>query len=233
MEDLEMQWDQFSLTEEENSVIEIGSVDLSEVTKKGELCVVCKLWSDRRVGKDIVRATMAKIWRVDRSFTFQEVSTNLFVITFVCKEDKNRVLEGRPWLFGNCLLVLKPLDGFIHPMKMNFDSECFWIQMHNLPFVCMKSEIGKKIGESIGRVQEVDVREGGSEWGGVLRVKVELNLKKAVARGRTMDVLGKKHLISLKYEKLPRLCFDCGMIVHGGKGCSNSNGNGSGKQYGT
>jgi hypothetical protein len=141
------------------------------------------------------------------------------------------VLERMLWLFGNCLLVLK-LDGLIHPLKMNFICELFWIQMYNLPFVYMKREIGKQIGDSIGVVQEVDVREGGSGWGGALRFKVELNLKKAITRGRTVNLLGKKHWISLMRNYL-ECAFDCGMIVHGGKGCSNSGGSALVKQYGT
>lgn len=136
--------------------------------------------------------------------------------------------ERMLWLFGNCLLVLK-LDGLIHPPKMNFICELFWIQMYNLLLIYMKREIGKQIGDSIGVVQEVDVREGGFGRGGALRVKVELNLKKSIARARTVNLLGKKHCISLMRKYL-ECAFDCGMIVHGGKGCSNSGGSALVKQ---
>jgi hypothetical protein len=49
---------------------------------------VSKLRSNHRVGKEVVHSTMAKIWRVYSLFTFQEINTNMFVITFTCHEDK-------------------------------------------------------------------------------------------------------------------------------------------------
>lgn len=83
MEDLEEEWDQFSLTEDGNSVIEIGSVNLKKVVEKGERSLVCRLWSDRRMGKDVIRSTMVKIWKVGSSFHFQEINTNMFIIIFL------------------------------------------------------------------------------------------------------------------------------------------------------
>ncbi|XP_042944639.1 uncharacterized protein LOC122278524 [Carya illinoinensis] len=222
MKDLESRWDQFSLTEDENSVIEVDSIDLEDAAQKEERRLVCKLWSNRRVGKEVVRSTMTKIWKVSSSFSFQEVSTNLFVIVFECQEDARRVLKGKPWLFSSYVLVLKVFDGFTHLKQMKVDTEDFWIQLVNLPFVCMNREVGKQIGESIGVVKEIDEWRDGSGWEGIMRVKVELNLKRTIARGRTMNLLGKKYWIPLRYEKLPRMCFNCGVIVHGGEGCPKS-----------
>ncbi|XP_042974862.1 uncharacterized protein LOC122306500 [Carya illinoinensis] len=137
MEELESKWDHLSLTEEENSIIELepASVDLSE--ERGARSLVGRLWAERRVGKEVIRSTMAKIWRVGRGFGFQEIATNLFVIMFENQEDKLRILEGRPWLFDNWLFVLKPFDGFVSPQWMNFDKEVFWVRLNNLPLALM------------------------------------------------------------------------------------------------
>lgn len=78
---------------------------------------------------------------------------------------------------------------------------------------------GKLFGESIGKVDEVDVKGDGSGWGKCLRVSIEMDLTKPLARGRTICVKGEKLWISLRYEKLLRICFDCGCIVHGNQGC--------------
>lgn len=164
---------------------------------------------------------MAKIWKIGSPFQFQEISTNLFVISFECQGDKWRVMEGRPWLFDNYLLVLKPFDGLVPPQKMSFDCEDFWVQMNNLSLACMNHEVGQQIGGTIGDVKGLDVREDGTGWGSY-RVRIGLNLKKAIVRGRTVNLLGEKMWIPLRYEKLPRMCFKCGFIVHGGKGCSNT-----------
>lgn len=64
----------------------------------------------------------------------------MFVITFAIQVDKQRVWDGKPWMFDNNSLVLNMFDGFSQPNKMNFDTESFWIQMHNLHLACMNIE---------------------------------------------------------------------------------------------
>lgn len=61
MEDLEDKWEQLRLMEEENSVIELGIEHLGKVTAEGERSLVGKLQSNRKISKDVIRSTMAKI----------------------------------------------------------------------------------------------------------------------------------------------------------------------------
>lgn len=77
-------------------------------------------------------------------------------------EDKNRVLTGKPWLFDTYLFSLKLFDGCTPAVQMVFDSEAFWIHMHNLPLACMNSERGHQIGQSFGKVIQCDVDADGS-----------------------------------------------------------------------
>ncbi|KAF5459673.1 hypothetical protein F2P56_019600 [Juglans regia] len=78
-------------------------------------------------------------------------------------------------------------DGETQPHLMNFDQECFWIQMLNLPLSCMMLGMGEQIGDSVGTVKGVDVHEHELAWGRVLRVQISCDLKKPLARGRTIE----------------------------------------------
>jgi hypothetical protein len=54
-------------------------------------------------------------------------------------------------------------------------------------------------------------------------------------RGRALHLGGQSRWVSFKYEKFPHLCFNCGCIVHGAKGCHlNKDGQslGGGKSWG-
>lgn len=128
-------------------------------------------------------------------------------------------MQGRPWLFDVALYSLKLFEGCTPPSKMPFDKEAFWVQMHNLSLAYMNDEIGHQIGDTIGKVLHCDVDENGNGWGQVLWVFIELDLQKAIPRGRPINIKGDKLWIPITYEKLPRLCFQCGRIVHGSKGC--------------
>ncbi|XP_035544143.1 uncharacterized protein LOC118347922 [Juglans regia] len=84
----------------------------------------------------------------------------------------------------------------------------------------MNKSIGERIGGTIGKVVEVDVREDGLGWGSFLRVRVECDLRKVMARGRTLNLQGKNMWVSFTYEKLPRMCFRCDHILHSPQGCT-------------
>lgn len=52
-----------------------------------------------------------------------------------------------------------------------------------------------------------------------LRVRIECNLEKVIARGRTVNLDGRRIWVPLRYEKLLHMCFICGLIVHQEQGC--------------
>ncbi|XP_035544690.1 uncharacterized protein At4g02000-like [Juglans regia] len=129
-------------------------------------------------------------------------------------------MDGHPWLFDNSLLVLHEFDAFTPTQKLKFDSKLIWVQIHNMPFACMNKECGEHIKRSLGRIVEMGLLVDGIGWGPYLRIKIDLSLRKPLARGRTIcHVQGEKVWLPLKYERLPRVCFDCGCMVHGREGC--------------
>lgn len=75
--------------------------------------------------------------------------------------DKQRVWEGKPWLFDNCLIVLNSYDGLTQPDALSFVVERFWVQLYDLPLACMNRDCGMQIGEGIGKIIDVDTSVDG------------------------------------------------------------------------
>lgn len=44
---------------------------------------------------------------------------------------------------------------------------------------------------------------------------VEINFTKPLIRGKMINLQGKRSFIQFKYERIPRLCFRCGLLSHG------------------
>ncbi|XP_042964509.1 uncharacterized protein LOC122298706 [Carya illinoinensis] len=219
MNELEENWRRMRLTEEEGQGIDIEDELPDDLFEKEERSLVGRVCIERSISQEVIESTLAKIWRISRRAKFLEVCPNTFVITFANLADKIRVWEGRPWLFDNHLLVMKLYDGLRPPHKMDFSQKKMWVQMYNLPLACVNEGRGKLIGESIGRVEEVDVMGNSCGWGRCLRVSIVVDLTKPLAKGRTICIKGERLWVSLRYEKLPRMCFVCGCIVHGNRGC--------------
>jgi hypothetical protein len=222
-EDLAKQWANLSLTEDEDSVeviIPKAQIDIGK--NQGKTCVIGKLIADHMVSKETIKNSMLKWWKLEeKNLSFMVIGENLFLIDFKLPEDKERVLEGKPWAFEGNLFLVEDFDGLVKPSELSFTHAAFWVRMFDLPLACMGKEIGRKIGESIGVVEAVDVGANGMGWGEFLRVKIRINLSKPLPRGRKINVEGKQVWIRFQYERLPKFCFQCGVVSHGLKGCPN------------
>jgi hypothetical protein len=150
---------------------------------------------------------------------FKELQNKLWMFEFAEEDDKHRVLAGRPWSFDRQILVLNEFDGQCPPSQMAFMHSPTWIQVHEMPLLCMTKRIGAKIWASLGVLEDVDVAGDGVGWGYCLRIRVSIDLSKPLKRGRELVVGGTTQWVTFKYEKLLLFCFNCGRVVHQQQGC--------------
>jgi hypothetical protein len=127
----------------------------------------------------------------ERTFSLRVLGDNLFLIEFEYEREKERVLEGRPWVFEGNLFSVEDFDGVTPPAEIDFENAAFWVCMYNLPLACMGLEVGKQIGSTIGLVEAVETDDEGVGWGKYLRVRIKFDLTKPVQRGRVINVQGK------------------------------------------
>jgi hypothetical protein len=218
-DELTAMWGNFSLLEEENLGVSVESTEIVPLESRGKDCLVGKLISDRIVPKEFLRVPLIRAWRPKGNVKFSMLGENKFVVEFESSGDKARVMAGRPWLFDGNLVSLADFDGLRPPSEWSFGHESFWVRMYNLPLACMGKAMGWKIGSTVGKVEEVDVDDEEAGWGEYLRVKINMDLSKPLARGRLLHLQSGSTWVGFKYEKLPKFCFQCGVICHGRHGC--------------
>lgn len=154
---MEERWDKLLLSREEDELINLGE-DLSGDDKiKESQSLIGKVCADQSIGKDIMKTTLGKIWRISKPAIIHEVGKYCFTITFDYELDKLRVLDGRPWLFDNYLFILRPLDGLLQPEAHIFNYESFWIRMYKLLVMYMNRHYGTLLGQTLGEVEDVEV----------------------------------------------------------------------------
>lgn len=99
--------------------------------------------------------------------------------------------EYYPANLGYSIAVSYPSNHLMALHRQFFTKE-FWVHFHNLPLSCMNQKMGKNRANTVDLFKACEVHEDGSGWGTVLRVLIELEIHKPIARSRTINVQGNR-----------------------------------------
>lgn len=102
-----------------------------------------------------------------------------------------------------------------------FDISIFWVQIKALPLEFMTKSNAEMIGNLFYKLVrcESTTRTNiiGSKY---LRIQVEIDIHKPLQVGFFHEIGNGGRWISFKYERLPELCYRCGILGHLNRNCS-------------
>ncbi|KAL5565726.1 hypothetical protein UlMin_028890 [Ulmus minor] len=159
------------------------------------------------------------VWKTKERFEVEAIGSNKFVFHFLSTTDRRRVLSGGPWCYQNKLLVLEEPMGVGDYSKMSLSQAPLWVQLHNIPILCMSKAVGFILGNMVGRVQEVECNQDELCLGTFIRVRVIIDISKPLKLKVRLGSDKELVTILLRYEHLPELCFQCGLFGHPLKEC--------------
>lgn len=193
---------------------------LQKADEKVSLSLVGKILSTKKINRDAFRSIIPNIWRVD-GISVEHCRGNIYVFRFDSETEKKRVLNGGPWSFNNSLIVLEEPTGSGDISKMLFNRASFWVQIHDLPVICMTKEVGWSIGSQLGRVEDIDGGATGDCLGKFLRIRISLDI--SVPLEKEIYFVRKRGeepiLLGIAYERMPEYCYYCGCIGHSNLCC--------------
>lgn len=192
---------------------------LSNNQRVSEHVLVAKFLTRRALNMEVVARIFRPLWRTKESFHITNAGNNVLLFAFDLEVDVEKVLLGEPWSFDCHLVVLQLFDGSKPLKDLDFKSCSFWVQIHDLPFQFMTPEAAVEIGETIGPVtvsRDTNEMKGGT----FMHVRVAIDISRLLCRGRkVMFDEESKSWLSFQYERLPNICFTCGILSHDNKDC--------------
>lgn len=148
-----------ALKEEEGDIVTVMERMQIKGTKFAANCLVRKVLLTRGINREGLKTAMQQAWRIVREVKIQNIVDNIFLFKFATKEDKKRVLMGGLWHFDRALLVLSEPTGMADIKNQSSTHRSFWVQIHNVPIMCMNRGAIQKLGKKIGAVKEIETDE--------------------------------------------------------------------------
>lgn len=138
------------IREEDEEVLILENEDVNDLQDANSLALVGRLATEKPFKFTVMRDTLAVVWRPGKGMQVTEIAGNLFIFQFYHEVDLKCVLEDGPWVFEQCLLVLKRLEPRVSPFDVCLKEAEFWVQAHNLPIGFFTEKVVQAIGKSLG-----------------------------------------------------------------------------------
>ncbi|KAL5576704.1 hypothetical protein UlMin_018403 [Ulmus minor] len=210
------------ISDEEDSSVVVLDRDVCNLGKwKLSSCLACKVLSSKTMPREVIRKQVLKILQLVGNVIVDLIGNNLFIMEFSSQRDQKRVLTNGPWNLFRNLLIFTKLHENSKISSLVFDSQEIWVQIHNIPLACMNRECAEILGNNIGNLVEVAVGDKGDCWGWYLRLKIAIDISKPLKRVVRLCLREGEapEMLLLQYERLPNLCYRCGLLGHSSREC--------------
>ncbi|TVU49586.1 hypothetical protein EJB05_00900, partial [Eragrostis curvula] len=195
--------------------------DLEDLKAEARWTALAKVNSTKTFSHAAFLAHMKYAWSLAKDVSFKAIEENLFVFQFACLGDWRKVMDEGPWFFRGNAVLLEEYDGITKPSSVKFKYFAMWVRIYDLPTGFRTKNIGRQLGNKIGKTVKVDLDENSYGWRNYLRIKVNLDIEKPLTRVLyvSMGDDGKCEAFRVRYEKLAKFCAVCGLLGHTDSEC--------------
>ncbi|KAL0925295.1 hypothetical protein M5K25_003616 [Dendrobium thyrsiflorum] len=195
---------------ESAEIANAGKLECSLVTK-----VFGKVLPPHSVAWDLRRQ-----WKRFGQFHFTTLGEGWYLCSFKSKEAIEEVLSGGPWFINNHIIGLERWTVDFSTNSLKGLSSPVWIRLPNLPLQCWDEENVALIASMVGVPLMLDGQMfcwGRREFA---RICVRIELDKPLPLGVWVDGMAGRFFQKVVYERIPSLCFNCGMVGHVKDSCT-------------
>ncbi|KAF4402323.1 hypothetical protein G4B88_003244 [Cannabis sativa] len=203
--------------------VQISQEDITLTLNPGEVdepeeanqILLGKILSRYKLGKAAIQGSLKLSWNAIKGWKWKEIEGGIIQFTFANRNDALNVLSRRPWFVCGYLLIIMPWPAWLTPSEVRFDRTPLWVNVESIPpFYWNRSNL-KELASKASPVHELPLGIEDAVGLSTLRFRATIDLNKPIFSGFFLRRQKLKDLwIQYRYERLPKLCFKCGMLTH-------------------
>lgn len=163
-----------------------------------------------------VHNIIGEAWKIDETFTISDMGSNTYVFSFQSEADLCRTLCEGPWTVMGSMMVLRKWDLSKSLQVIDFTFSPLWVQVVGLPLGgYLNQKSCHMIAPLLGDLLRLEDPEKEGRVAKCLRIRVWINLKNPLKKYFFLKRPNSEDLwVKFQYERLPNLCYGCGIIGH-------------------
>jgi len=166
-----------------------------------------------------MKAKLENVWKLTGGFELMDVGNSYYMVKFDGLEDKNKVINGDPWMIYDHILAVSQWSSKFNATTATIDKTMVWIRIPRLNIVYYDKSLLWALASMVGNPVKVDLHTLKVARGRFARMCVEIDL--------TNPVVGRVGINSdwyrVQYEGLHIICTHCGCYGHVLKDCGLKN----------
>ncbi|KAF4390189.1 hypothetical protein G4B88_005107, partial [Cannabis sativa] len=179
-----------------------------------------KIIGRHRLGKGAIQGSLKLSWNAIKGWKWKEIEDGILQFTFARREDAMNVLARRPWFVCGYLVVIMPWPTWLSPAEVRFDKTPIWVHIDSIPPFYWNLSNLKELASKASPVYELPPGIEDAIGMSTLRFRATIDLNKPIFSGFFLRRQRLKDLwLQYKYERLPKVCFKCGILTHDQSTC--------------
>ncbi|PNX59710.1 hypothetical protein L195_g051557, partial [Trifolium pratense] len=170
----------------------------------------------KNLGYNTMKNKLESVWNLKGGIDLMNVGNAFYMVKFDGVEDKNKVVNGGPWMIYDRYLAVRHWSPSFNANTAKIDRTMVWIRIPNLNLLYYDESVLWALASMVGTPVKVDLHTLRVDRGRFARMCVELDLTKPVV-GR-VGVNGEWYHV--QYEGLHIICTQCGCYGHILKDCT-------------
>ncbi|KAF4366795.1 hypothetical protein G4B88_018218 [Cannabis sativa] len=197
-----------------------GEVDEPEEANQ---VLLGKIISRHKYGKAAIQGSLKLSWNAISGWKWKEIRDGIIQFTFARREDALNVLARRSWFVCGALIVIMPWPAWLSPAEVRFDKTPMWVHIESIPPFYWNLSNLKELAAKASPVYELPQGIEDAIGMSTLRFRATIDINKPLFSGFFLRRQRLKDLwLQYKYERLPKLCFKCGVLTRDQSVCFKS-----------